>query len=324
MLLTRQTTIYLVLPVALWALICAVGGNPKKAVSQCLALLAPIALGQLGTWTYNVYRFGNWLEYGYLGVRWDTPILLGLYSQLLSPGKGLLVYAPVLLIGILGLPMFQSQHKSWALLTLALVILWLVPHSLYNDWSGGGGWGPRLLLPIVPLLFFPAGVIFGRWNRHILGRLTLACLIVLSVLVQVLGISANWARHLQRVYNSSSTPTEYFQRVHYNWGDSPLIGQLRSAKEEAVLLQSPASRAELRLLITKSRESNPSAWETEAVSLLSPNVPDYWFVYFYFLGLFPLWKLILLIAGLIGIASWSAWQLAHTLAPTLPISNSAS
>lgn len=312
MLLVRQTTVLLALPVTFWALTSIWRERPKVSLRRGLALLIPVALGQLGVWTYNVYRFGDWLEYGYHTVRWDTPIGLGLYSQLLSPGKGILVFAPVLITGILGWPRFW-RHRSWAALTSTLVVLWLVPHSLYVDWSGGGGWGPRLLLPIVPLFFFSAGETFARWSNHVLGRLTLVFLIVLSVLFQVLGTSVNWARHLQRVYESSSTPVQSFQRVHYNWSDSPLLGQLVSIKEEALLIHTPSSHDALHSFVTQAQASNPSTWQTVAIGLLSLNVPDYWFVYVSFLRVLPLWELLSLIAGLVGVVLWSALRLRRAL-----------
>jgi hypothetical protein len=313
MLLVRQTSLLLVVPILIWAVLMLWQEGKQAVFKHNWGLWLPVVAGQLVTWAYNFYRFGNWREYGYTPVTWDTPLGLGLYSQLLSPGKGLFIFAPILITGVLGWPSFW-RYKIWALLTLILSLAWLIPHSLYYDWSGGGGWGPRLLLPIVPLLLFPAGQIFIRWREHRLGRVTLALLIVSSVTFQVLGISANWLRHLQRIFETSANGVEYFQRAHYHWPDSPLLGQLVSIQEEIAVMVNPVAQAAVANIVIQAQAAQPEKWQTEAVGLLSVNVPDFWFVYFSYLGLLPQWIILVLLIGLLSATIWSAAKLKQVLA----------
>jgi hypothetical protein len=316
MLLVRQTSIFLVAPIVLWGLIIIWRGSSKESILLSTQYLIPVALAQLTVWEYNIYRFGDWMDYGYMSLRWDTPILVGLYSQLLSSGKGLFIYAPILLIGILGWPRF-FRHKLWSILILVLVVFWLVPHSLYSNWEGGGGWGPRLLLPIVPLFFFSAGVIFILWRKHFTGRLALGLIIVVSISLQILGTTSNWARHLQRIYSNSSTSVQYFQRIYYNWPDSPILGQLISIKEEIALISNAESRDILQSLTAQAQVTNPSNWQTEAIGLLSINLPDYWFIYVSYLGILPLWGVLTIITGLIGTILFSICKLNKSLEPSV-------
>jgi hypothetical protein len=281
MLLTRQTAIFIVLPVLAWAFYRWWRCKPHHSYSKIVILLALLAFGQIITWAYNYYRFGDILEYGYQSVGWDTPILTGLYSLLLSSGKGLLVFSPLLLLGIIGWPFFKRKDLAWLILGIGLA--YLLPHAMYRDWSGGGGWGPRLLLPIIPVCLLPSGLAIEKWKRNSFGELALILILGTSIIIQVLGISMNWARHLQRVFDESATPAEYFNRVHYSWIDSPIIGQFRSLREASGLLQNQSSRELLSKFVNPDAPTGVFDWQSWAVHVLSFNVPDFWFVYLLFL-----------------------------------------
>jgi len=321
MILTRQMALLLAVPVAIWALTRVRQDEPGHLIRNAATLLVPLAVGQLAVFGYNAYRFGDPLEYGYWGVGWDTPLLLGLYSQLLSPGKGMFVFMPVLLLGILGWPALGRIRCDWAWLILALVASHLVPHALYQDWAGGGGWGPRLLMPIVPLVLFPAGEIIRHWQTRRIGMILVGLVIALSLFIQALGVSVNWARHLQRVLEESTTSAEYFYRAHYRWADSPILGQARSLLEVLALTRDSASRDAMRTLVDPAQASRLSDWQSQSVGSLSFNVPDFWFVYLWFLGLPPAW-----LAGvgltLAGAAAWSAVQLQRALTQSGTIARS--
>jgi hypothetical protein len=315
MILTRQMALLPAVPVAVRALIRARedGLGRLNRFRSTAALLVPLALGQLAVFGYNAYRFGDPLEYGYWEVAWDTPLFLGLYSQLLSPGKGIFVFMPVLLLGVLGWPALRQRRRDWAWLILALVAFQLVPYSLYQDWAGGGGWGPRLLLPSVPFILFPAGEVIQRWQAWQIGRIVMVLLVALSLFIQVLGVSVNWARHLQRVLEESTTSVEYFYRAHYRWADSPILGQARSLLEVLALTRDSASRDAMRTLVDPAQASRLSDWQSQAVGSLSFNVPDFWFVYLWFLGLPASWLAGIALA-LASTATAAALRLREALA----------
>ena len=96
----------------------------------------------------NWYRFGSpFLD----GHNQDPAMVLepfrgGITGLLLSPGKGLLYYAPLCVFAFF----FQKDWRLWTPFVLSLAL-----HGMLHDWSGGTGWGPRFLFTTLPFLLFP-------------------------------------------------------------------------------------------------------------------------------------------------------------------------
>jgi hypothetical protein len=271
-------------------------------------------VGQLAVIAYNYYRFGSVLEYGYLHGSWDANLLVGLYGLLLSPGKGLFVYAPILLIAALG--WVHSRPGDQRMLVLGITMVFLIPHALYSNWSGGGGWGPRFLLPILPFLMMlmPRGmsVLSRRSWTQIAGSLILAA----SLLIQLLSISANWGRHLQRTLDVSQGPEEYVRRVLFDWRYSPILGQVRSLREVVGNLRDPEIAPRLQSMVNEGNATQTRDWQSESVGLLAFNVPDFWLLYFLFLGGNPV-TAISIAGGLIAGLGWSGWRVRRGIQAAL-------
>lgn len=284
MIMTRQTAALLVAPVAGWALLRLCSSRSRPIPRRIAALLLPILLFQLLALGHNAYRFGSPFDFGYSTATWDTPLAQGLYRQLIGPGKGLFVFMPVLLLGAVGWPALRQRRPNWAWLVLSAVAIYLLPHAVYGEWTGGGGWGPRLLVPIVPLVLLPAGCTIERWKVRSLGRAALVFVTAVSIVIQILGVSVNWGRHLQAVRETSATDAEFNWRVYDRWPDSPIPGQVTALRSSVGLLVDPQARRTVADLVNPAVGSPIRDWQTESVGLLSFNVPDFWFVYLWFLG----------------------------------------
>jgi hypothetical protein len=168
-----------------------------------LALFALPAgcLGVVGWLAYNQLRYGDPWTQGYGAHRdaslgFSVPLASGVYGLLFSSGKGIFFYAPVLLVSAVAIPRwFRSRPRDlWliaipSLFTLAVTARWWA-------WSGDWAWGPRLLLPVVPLACLP--LIDALASRSRATRATLGVLAVLGLYVQVLGVSLDPA-HLLKV-----------------------------------------------------------------------------------------------------------------------------
>src|SRR5271157_537094 len=164
--------------------------TPWKTRSRAVVFVVPVALALGMACLLNASRFGNPLETGYgaearqfqtAQLPFSLPRLLG------SPDKGLMVFCPVLALGVVGWPAFFQRLPREAALCAGVVMGNLLLAGAWHSWGGGWSWGPRLLVPAIPLWLLPAGLAFGgsppvRWRAWIAG------LVLISVAVQVPGI----------------------------------------------------------------------------------------------------------------------------------------
>lgn len=167
---------------------------PARVWRLALWAIPPVAF----VLVYNWMSFGSPLSHGFSGSlgRFSAPWGTGQLGLLLSPGKGLLVFTPVVIMGIAGLRIAYRNGERWLALTAsgAAVAHWLFV-GRWAEWHGGESWGPRLMTDVLPLLFLCLPEGFDLWPR--LTRI----LAVLSVVVQALGALCydyRWERLYQR------------------------------------------------------------------------------------------------------------------------------
>ncbi len=154
----------------------------RRAVQASLG-----ALLTLGAWLAgDIVRFGRPLR-GYAGQHFSHPPLDGLWRLLVGSHEGLLLFFPMLLLALLGLFAIARAPPTRlvALSIMGVLVSLLALYSAWWAWDGSTGWGPRLLMPVVPLLAAAAGVAFTAWTW---ARTLGACLLVLGMLVNALGV----------------------------------------------------------------------------------------------------------------------------------------
>ena len=140
----RQTT-------ALAAL--GLGGlDPRRAA----LVVAGAVVGALPLLAWNAIAFGDPFEQGYGPKPFDTNLALGLYGLLLSPSRGLFVYAPYLLFAIAALVLAWRRPGVVASRLRGLSLAWLATlllYAAYAEWWGGRVFGARFLDDLAPVLF---------------------------------------------------------------------------------------------------------------------------------------------------------------------------
>ena len=118
--------------------------------------------------------------------------LVGLCGLLLSPGKSVFLYAPPVLAGVLALPVFWRRAHSEAVLIGLLTVSQIALVAPLTFWAGDSAWGPRYMVPLVPLLLLPLVAWLDRAaSRTRLGLRALAALVGLGLLVQTVGNASN-------------------------------------------------------------------------------------------------------------------------------------
>ncbi len=139
----------------------------------------------------NLTRFGDALDTGYRiqsVINFSNPI--GIAGLLFSPSKSLFLYAPVALLGLIGLVILVRKLPWEAAVFFWLIASHVVFHGLLVIWPGDAGWGPRYLVPIVPFIVVAAGAVLV-WTRGIARRVGWAAfgaLCILGVLINLGGV----------------------------------------------------------------------------------------------------------------------------------------
>jgi hypothetical protein len=276
-----------------------------------LALVAgPLCAGAIGVALYNWARFGSPVDAGYRTAAWSVAPWVGLYGLLLSPGKGLLWYCPPLALGLAGFVPLAKRRPRTAGLLAGAPALYVLAHASYNHWHGGGSWGPRLILPVLPLLLAPLAEWLARPLSRAWTRLALAALLVAGCLVQVPAILVNPVRTLQSLYVRAASPRDYTLRQLYRVADSPLLGQWLSLLEVAGLMRDPERRAAVAEAAEQVKETAAASGNglTKAAGLLAVNAFNVWPVLWGLLGA-PLPALLIAEGALLALAGWAGRRL---------------
>jgi hypothetical protein len=175
------------------ALLPLVGARkPGRLVGFGLGLLP----GGVGLGLYNAVRFGDPLQSGLSPIEtFSTPLWVGIPGLLWSPGRGLLFFAPAVLVGLAGFPLIWRAHRRLAVTSGLIVLGHLILYGAWYGWDGGHAWGPRFLVPALPFLALGMGPLLERWaGRGPAFKSATVAVLALSLLVQGAGFLTDFNR----------------------------------------------------------------------------------------------------------------------------------
>jgi len=126
-------------------------------------------------------------DYG--GEAFSTPFWIGLHGLLFSSGKGLVWFAPAAALGLALVPWLVRVDPRVGFLAAGTSATMLVMVACWWTWHGGWSWGPRLLVPLMPVLVLPLAWVFDRYTQFSGGlRIALVAVVAVSVVVQLWGV----------------------------------------------------------------------------------------------------------------------------------------
>ncbi len=141
-------------------------------------------------WVNQRYSLSNWL--GFLEqAEWEY-ILESLVGFQISPGRSMWLYSPVLLLGVWGIWQLWRDGQ-WRIvvgpaLGIGLFSLWY-GIALTVDWSGGWGWGPRYLVPLIPVLILWVLPALAAVHKNHKGIGLVMSVTLLGIGIQLLGMA---------------------------------------------------------------------------------------------------------------------------------------
>lgn len=150
---------------------------------------------------FNYIRFGMGSATGYGSGGIPLPKLPPLYvlfeggwNVLLSPGKSIFVFSPLLLLLVFFWHKIPHRKLKPELIVFGIqfVIFFYFVSTLlggvdYLVWHGESSWGPRYMLPILPGALVILGVLINHFSK-ITQRAVVIPLVLLGVFIQLCGI----------------------------------------------------------------------------------------------------------------------------------------
>ncbi|HEY8596953.1 MAG TPA: phospholipid carrier-dependent glycosyltransferase [Thermomicrobiales bacterium] len=189
----------------------------RELIPAAVAAAATLAILLALVGLYNWVRFASPFETGY-GGREVGAVQQGNWREalpglLISPGKGLFIFSPIVILGLLSFWRFARHAPRLAVLVGTLVVEHVAFYARVPQWDAGTSWGPRYLDFIVPLLVLPlaAGLAWlaaperARGVRLALGGFA-GVVIALALVVQLLGVLVNF----DTGYNLITTGRRYW------------------------------------------------------------------------------------------------------------------
>lgn len=302
------------LPLALLAL-TALGTKRPARWTWPLSGLAAAALGHL---LYNAARFGTPFESGY-GAQaspdaFSTPLLVGAYGLLLSSGKGLMWFAPAVWLAPWGAAAMRRERahhttprhaaaSAAARTGLLVFAAAVVQFGTFQHWGGDGSWGPRYLVPTLPLVFLAVAFALdgaSRARKRIAWALALA-----GLLVQAGGVAIHYGAEMREVgdypYTLALEDMHFMEASHFNPRFSPIGAHWRMAVRNAgALVQGRGPTLAVGAADADKRLGIPAS---DQVALL--GALDFWWCYARYAGL-PIAPLVTAALVLVLGAWWAA------------------
>lgn len=191
---TRQTLGVFLIPVL--AMLLWKGARAPTILPAFALGCAPALLWQ--AW-YNTVRTGAFYLPAaslpqFQNLTADGSIIEGFAGLLISPGKSVFLYSPLLLLSLAGMRAFARERRPLALGLVVAVAVYVLVHASIRNWAGEWGWGPRYLVPLTLPLALPAVLVLDRaWRSHAAAlRFVVVAVLCAGAAIQGLAVLTNW------------------------------------------------------------------------------------------------------------------------------------
>lgn len=194
------------------------------AGARAATALAAIALGVLAL---------VWLADRVPAYVWTLP-RPGIFAALwVSPGWGLIIFSPVLILAGIGAVALTRQHPVAAWVSWGGGLLYVLLSTTNPFWWGYWAFGPRQLVPLLPLfcLTLPAGYGWLAARLGSAGKALALALAAVSLGVQFLGVTVPFNIYTREVLFAGNVGGA---DVTWNWALWPIPGMLRFLRPQVL------------------------------------------------------------------------------------------
>ncbi len=115
---------------------------------------------------FNWMRYENIFEsgYGHYGSGFALQFA-GLVGFIFAPGRSVLLFAPWVLFLYSPLMKLVRREWNWETGVATGILGFYILHSLWKEWNGGWSFGPRLLIPVLPVTALIVATFLSKSSR---------------------------------------------------------------------------------------------------------------------------------------------------------------
>lgn len=172
----------------------------------------------------------------------------GIYGNLISPGRGVILYSPILLAILIFWHKIKPKIIPELLLFIVLFVVYIIFYALPSSpnnvsgvgalWHGELSWGPRYILPVIPF----GMIIFGNIYQYLSKKakfFIIYPLFIFGLYIEVLGAVMPYQVKLHNLdFNFFVNQTEYTASLYSNLLPrySPIISMTKNLVKMTKLL----------------------------------------------------------------------------------------
>jgi hypothetical protein len=302
---------------------------PPRRWGPLAAGAAVFALFVAAAGLYNETRTGSVLGSGYgrQGTldAFSTPPWVGLYGLLMSSGKGLIWFAPIVLLAPAGFASWWRRDRTMAACALAACVTSLFLYAGFEHWAGDGSWGPRYLVSLLPILVFAVATRLGERarprRRAWWGAVAVLC--AAGVFVQIGGVAIYFGAQMRETgeypYQLALDDPRFLADSHWNPRYTPIGAHWRMLSRNAA----EHARGKWPRIAPAAAAGRIGLDERQAASLTHGF--DVWAAYAVYAGVPALpvlaaWSALWLLAFAFGLRAWreASWLSPRAALPGAP------
>ena len=189
-----KTAFSVLLPAVAFLWLISAGASPPvdNSLRRALIFWIPVAISVGAVLASHAYKFGSPFHSGY--TQWEEEkdlftidILPALRGYFFSIQTSVWAHFPTLILAVFGWPAFLKKYRFDALTAVSLGLLILAVSVARPEWRGGSCYGPRYLLPVLPIVSLPLILALPQWSvvRHRLFRWASAVAVAVMLLYSV-------------------------------------------------------------------------------------------------------------------------------------------
>ena len=169
-------------------------GNPLQLSGTLASVDAinnrgqPVTLAKLDGKEVNLFEQMQGTAEQSLGTFFNTRNMInGLYIHFISPDRGMLYYAPMALVSVVGMYVVYKKNSEYLLLLTGTMMINIVLYSLWGDPWGGWAFGSRYLIPTYAVASIFISMVLTQYLRKMPVLIVVGLVLYYSFFVNTLG-----------------------------------------------------------------------------------------------------------------------------------------